>query len=415
MIREEKGFTMVELLITMVIFIFVMAAASQIFSGLLTQFKQQSKIAETNIEGVAGLEILRQDIENAGYALPWNVAEINDIDDDGNVWEHLAGYGESSVGGFSTTCNDASRNIDGDTYIGEAPRGICQVNNAGFNGSDYLVIKAMNVANNETDRKWTYLHVGNVKTVWTPDCENLNKIPAFTTSCQTSNDVRVIVVSPGFNQTNSRSLVVSSGAFFTNFDNTSAFAPGDNTETHILYGVDPVTDLRMPFNRTDYYIRSSNVPQRCASNTGVLVKAVVSHDDGDFDQPPDDDVQDELPLIDCVADFQVVFGVDTDTLVDGTINCYVDNLADVFATVDAENIRTRVKEIRIYLLAHEGQMDGSFNFQAPINPSSIRVGETGGNCTGGMLGRDFPLNGITDWQHYRWRVYTMVVNPINLR
>jgi len=122
-----------------------------------------------------------------------------------------------------------------------------------------------------------------------------------------------------------------------------------------------------------------------------------------------------------VADFQVVYGVDTDSTPDEILNCYVDNLADVFATVDAENIRTRVKEIRIYLLAHEGQMDRSFNFQAPINPSSIRVGEPstnvpGGNCTGAtVLGRDFDLNGITDWQNFRWKVYTMIVKPNNLR
>jgi hypothetical protein len=118
---------------------------------------------------------------------------------------------------------------------------------------------------------------------------------------------------------------------------------------------------------------------------------------------------------------QLVFGVDTDGTPDGEVNCYVDDLADVLVTVNAENIRTRVKEIRIYLLAHEGQIDRSFNFQAPINPSSIRVGEAsinvpGGNCTGAtVLGRDFNLNGITDWQNYRWKVYTMVVLPMNLR
>jgi prepilin-type N-terminal cleavage/methylation domain-containing protein len=44
MIKREEGFTLIELLITMVIFILVIAAGSQIFTGLLTQFKQQSKV-----------------------------------------------------------------------------------------------------------------------------------------------------------------------------------------------------------------------------------------------------------------------------------------------------------------------------------------------------------------------------------
>ena len=64
--KKEAGFTLIELLITMVVFVLVIAAGSQIFTGLLTQFKQQSKIAETNIEGTVGLEILKQDIGHAG-------------------------------------------------------------------------------------------------------------------------------------------------------------------------------------------------------------------------------------------------------------------------------------------------------------------------------------------------------------
>ena len=55
-ITNHAGFTLVELLITMVVFVFVIAAASGVFTGLLTQFKQQSKIAETKIEGIVGLE-----------------------------------------------------------------------------------------------------------------------------------------------------------------------------------------------------------------------------------------------------------------------------------------------------------------------------------------------------------------------
>ncbi len=72
-INREDGFTLVELIITMLIFVLIMAAASGVFTGLLTQFKQQSKIAETNVEGIVGLEILKQDLEQAGYGLPWNL------------------------------------------------------------------------------------------------------------------------------------------------------------------------------------------------------------------------------------------------------------------------------------------------------------------------------------------------------
>ena len=70
--RNSGGFILVELMITMVVFVLVIAGAAGIFAGLFTQFKQQSKITESNIEGVVGLDTLRRDIEHAGYGLPWS-------------------------------------------------------------------------------------------------------------------------------------------------------------------------------------------------------------------------------------------------------------------------------------------------------------------------------------------------------
>ncbi len=67
---QSGGFTLVELMITMIIFVLAIAAASQIFVGLLNQFKQHSNIAETNIEGIIGLEMLRADIQQVVLACP---------------------------------------------------------------------------------------------------------------------------------------------------------------------------------------------------------------------------------------------------------------------------------------------------------------------------------------------------------
>jgi hypothetical protein len=79
--------------------------------------------------------------------------------------------------------------------------------------------------------------------------------------------------------------------------------------------------------------------------------------------------------------------------------------ADYANTLTAAQIRGQIKEVRVYILAHEGQKDPDFEFQD--NP--VTVGEFG-------LGRDFNFvdNGITDWQNYRWKVYTLVVKPTNL-
>jgi prepilin-type N-terminal cleavage/methylation domain-containing protein len=412
MIKREDGFSLVELMITMVVFVFVIAAASQVFTGLLTQFKQQSKIAETNIEGIVGLEILRRDIEHAGYGLPWNVTGAN--------WSDLPNYIEAE----SISCTPNTNDFD--DAPNNAPKAILSRNNASFsgcgansifNGSDYLVIKAVNITRSDTTQRWTRLRSGN---------EKRNGL-----SGDNFDDTdRVIVISPGSTDANGMALVAySSGGttyWHTTYDATLNFAPADETETRVIYGLDPLDTTgepytrRMPFNRADYYIwrnststATDEVPDRCAPNTGVLIKAVIRQKNGQRENP--------LPLLDCVADMQVVFGLDTDATPDNVINCYVNNLADSLATVDAENIRNRIKEVRVYILAHEGQIDRAFTFTPPIPASSIRVGESsavlpGGSCTGvTVLGRDFDLSGITNWQNYRWKVYTLVVKPNNLR
>ncbi|MBU4319774.1 MAG: PilW family protein [Thermodesulfovibrionales bacterium] len=380
LLSTKAGFSLVELMITMVVFLIIIAAASGILTGMVTQFKQQSKIAETNIEGIIGLEVMRQDIEHAGYGLPW-------------VIPATVSYSEASAG-----YNDSPSN---------PPRAILSGNGAGFNGSDELIIKATNIARNTTAQKWTYLYFGNTKKTWTPDCENVNK----DSNCNTKNTVRVIVVSPGTTDANRKSLIVNSGSFFTQYGATSGFEPTDPTETQprIIYGIDPDTDLRMPFNRADYYISTSSVPQRCASNTGVFSKNVISHSNGSR--------ADNLPLLDCVADMQVVFGIDTTATPDGAVDCYVNNLSNAFV-VNAENIRNRVREVRFYILAHEGQYDRDFTYTT--NP--VRVGEDLPRCSPGasdeaVLGRSRDLSNpnITNWQNYRWKVYTMVVKPSNLR
>jgi hypothetical protein len=64
-----------------------------------------------------------------------------------------------------------------------------------------------------------------------------------------------------------------------------------------------------------------------------------------------------------------------------------------------------VKEVRVYILSHEGQSDRAFKFAS----SMITVGEFG-------LGRTFNLSATIGlgWENYRWKVSTIVVKPRNL-
>lgn len=396
MIKREAGFTLIELLITMVVFVLVIAAGSQIFSGLLTQFKQQSKIAETNMEGIVGLDMLRRDLEHAGYGLPWNIpsgttySEATSTTVCGSV--DPSNYNEATV---SSTTNP--------------PRGIVSGNGSctNPNSSDYLVIKAVNVATNNTSSKWTELiYASSCTAPYSNFAPNVCKRTWASSTEDLSNNDNVIAIYPGATSSTERLLKANSGAFSAvQFDSIpSTWLPTNSTDDsrRIVYGLNNGDAPTRPFNRGDYYISTSSVPQRCAPNTGVLVKAVMDYNGG-FNQ---------LPLLDCVADMQVIYCLDNDN--DGDCEVGVsgstDSYSDDISTQNAQWIRERVKQVRVYILAHEGQYDRNYTFNNfTCGANCITVGEFG-------LGRNFNLAASIggNWQNYRWKVYTLVVKPQNL-
>jgi prepilin-type N-terminal cleavage/methylation domain-containing protein len=377
--KKEAGFTLIELLITMVIFVLVLAAGSQIFTGLLTQFKQQSKIAETNIEGIVGLEILRRDIGHAGYGLPWIIpAGVT--------------YSEAS----STTVCGSANPINYNDAATNAPRATVSGNNNCTNNSDYLVIKAVTVATNDPSLKWTELiYASSCASPYNSFATNVCKRTWSSSTEDLLSSDKVILISTGATSATERLLMASSGAFeakkFSSSDISSSWLPSETDNIpRIVYGLNSGNAPKRPFNRADYYISTSNVPQRCAPNTGVLEKATMDYNGG-FNQ---------WPLLDCVADMQVIYRIDTNN--DGTI----DNTTDDISALTAQQIRDQVKEVRVYILAHEGQYDRNYTYPN----STITVGEFG-------LGSNFNLATTigTNWQNYRWKIYTLVVKPNNLR
>ena len=169
----------------------------------------------------------------------------------------------------------------------------------------------------------------------------------------------------------------------------------------MVYGISPANatnTLRAPFNRADYYISAANVPTRCATGTGVLVKATLNQATGN---------PDVMPILDCVADLQVIY--DLDTNVDGTIDIPVN---DISALTTPQDIRDQIKNVQVYILAHEGQKDTNFTFNNfNGGGTSVIVGRSA------ALGRAFDFDdiGITDYTNYRWKVYNISVETGNLR
>lgn len=327
MMGRRQGFTLIEVLIALVVMLLVMNAVSTFLvgvkgrGGVLNQFKQQSKIAQSGLDSIIGLEILRKDIEHAGYGLPWN---------------NLPAYNEAS---------EANPSILNDSP--NAPRGLVSINDPAFtlNNADYLVIKSSRVAMIDPAKKWTTLMSGDVKRAWTT-------IPANAENLAPQD--RVIVLSPGDKDTNWRSLVTAGGTFSTTYNSTAAFAPAALSGSRLIYGIDApdANPLRMPFNRADYSLSNANVPLQCAPNTGVLVKAVVKQVDGTLDTP--------LPLLDCVASMQVLYILDPG------------GPTDDISLLTAQQIREQVKRVQVSILAHEGRMDLAYTH----SPTNIPVAGT---------------------------------------
>lgn len=405
--REERGFTLVELLVVMAIFMIIMIITSDAFKTIANQSSQQSKSIESQIQGIVGLELLRSDIEQAGFGLPWvfqntmppvTYAEvITDSTIPTSFWP---------TGTNAASFNDAPSNV---------PRAIVS-GRTKFNedtsvtpptGSAYLVIKSTLAATNDTAKKWINISYANgtkYKTEWGAADRDF------------VNSEMVTVVKNSLNRTPAtRQLMASSSSVFSaTFGQHSSLVKNHlDGDSYVAYGINPSKALRMPFNRADFYIRrpTEKMPTSCMNSpgVGVLYKATVTHgidsDGGGIFDPV-------IPLLDCVADMQVVYGLDTS----GTgINTHIDTNDITKATgrdttMDtAASIRNNLREVRIYILAHEGKRDRFYTYPS----ETILVGEDFGGTT---KGRVFNLKNLLgdEYKYFRWKVYTIVLRPKNL-
>jgi hypothetical protein len=185
----------------------------------------------------------------------------------------------------------------------------------------------------------------------------------------------------------------------------AAFIPTGVQERFMAYGIkekeSPAVLPRMPFNRADFYvIRRPQDNPNCASGTGSLVKATLQHKDGKLDNSIS-------PLMTCVANMQVTFRLDRDG--DGSPDVTVNALADAFGTaLTALQIKQQVKEVRVYILAHEGPRDNAYRHET----QTITVGDP---IDG--LGKNVNLLSVvgnTSWRNYRWKLYSLIVKPRSL-
>ena len=159
-VRDTGGFTLVEMLVAMTIFLVIVMVTAASYRTVVNHSGQQSKSAETLSAGIVGLEVLRSDLKQAGFGLPWSFqaalapssyreaqVSANDLPAAG-FWP--ANPPPAPATYWVNSFNDAP---------GGLPRAIQSANTL-FNqqsgiGSKYLVIKSMLTGASPAARKWT--------------------------------------------------------------------------------------------------------------------------------------------------------------------------------------------------------------------------------------------------------------------
>jgi len=393
---NSGGFTLVELILVMGIMVMVLVISAGAFNTILTNSGRIFKSEESNIEGVAGLEMLRHDLQQAGYGLYSENGGFNYLE---------------AVDTLPAVNNDAPNNAPRPLVFNSGMDGTQSVNSyVPLAGTCYLSIKGTTVSRSLTAQRWTFMNMTSthssppVVNSWRSGADNL---------LSTDN---VVVVQKQFGVSPKATLVTNqSGGFYSTFSNT-AFKNLSTASNgmYLIYGVDNVP-LRFPFNRSDYFVATpavaTDLPASCAPGAGILYKTMVNHADGKLSY---------IPVLDCVLDLQVVLGWDTDG--DGTIDTWssadgsrvmgtasVATVQSALATANNNsitnlpNIRTNLKIVKVYVIAQDGKKDPAF-----VNNSPLALYDEQ------SLTRPGGLTLTAAQRNYRWKLYRIVVRPKNL-
>lgn len=444
---NNRGFTLIEMLITMVLVIVVIMITGSAFESILKSTGRLVSSEESNIEGVIGLEMFRHDLQQAGYGIPDTFLSPVPV------------YTEASTTVTTSPayiCNDAPSGVprpiasldslsgasDSNAEISSPDTGSADETSFSIlDDTDYLAIKATTVGQSKASKKWTYQNYSAESGVafsqkapnkWPNSEDNLKDNDMAIVVKRAFLDDGTITNTLIFNNNNT-AIADKYWPANPTVNMNNDFNPGNADPTYYLYGVDKYSahGLGMPFNRADYFVaRPATIPTTCASNTGILYKATVNHVDGRLNYKP---------LLDCVANMQVVFGWDVNS--DGLItesSAYGDTVsvsgtasgATIKAIMlDPIKIRKTLKYIKVYIMAQDGRKDMNFinNNIVMNNTYSVVVGDanTSSSNTSSSLSNSASNVSITKgytaaeltakgWLNYRWKIYRIVVKPKNL-
>ena len=402
---------MVELLVSMAIVLLIIGAAATAYLKLLRTYRTQGRLAESYMANLTGLEMLRYDIETAGFGLPASLSA-------GATYTEAS---DNSVPYTPANLNDSPNN---------PPRPLAHLDNAGANGSDVLTIKssAANVFNNPAGKKWSmvtnFTGTNPIVKLW--GVTTLDPVMDFKTG-----DRFIVLDNNGNLQPaagNWSCYTFNASAPNTGYySNASTIGNPNTQQVWYIYGLDSSEGAHnMPFNRVDYYLDkiTGQYPSSCAGSTYTLYRTVVDQASGKL--------LNKNPLVDCVRDFQVAFGIEPNGDPTQPIQ-WQKTLTIEGVPMNAAQIQQQLREVRVFVLFQEGLGDTSttpsFRFSGILNlgdqdiATSLDPGDypagtnTFQQLSSSALPGNVSLSSFTpagrDLQ-YRWKIIEISVKPMNL-
>jgi prepilin-type N-terminal cleavage/methylation domain-containing protein len=362
-----RGTTLTELLITLAIFSVVMTGIYSLYTMHVHHATREYKLAQSEIEMVIASNIIERDIMMAGYGL---------ADDYGGL---LFTPEPLSLGATDSIAPGSTNNPLGGKYP-----------TTGLAGTDalYMMGTALGIYS-RASQGWTYLRSRSPAEfqVWDDFREDVQ-----------AND-RVIYIEP-----NTKTMLADGAAWrfiYPSIPNLS----GNEGRGAILYGLSRPpqgsgSEIPRPYYVVQYRLggAAADMPKTCARGTRSLQRVEMTNGES------------TEPLLACVRDIQVAFGIDVSSPGDGTIDLW-DNGGVISASYDYRQIKDRLKQVRLYILVQNGNRDPDYlfaNTENRANPERIRVGDTDLGT-----GRDISLT--AEQRKYRWRLIPLTVTPRNHR
>ena len=378
--KKKSGFSIIELLIAIAIFTIIIAIPFEMFIKTLRTTTQQYEISKSSIEKLPVSEILTRDIETAGIGLPFKIN--NNIYSEVNSGVSFSLYTSFKPSLFNNSPSGVPKAIDGKVDPSS--------------GYSYLVLRSSVFGLSKSVNHWTYIFYDNETGTEKINIWNNNSISNYNNLRQ--ND-EVIILDAASREIKGASLFfkITKDASSSDTDPTNYGLPNLPQGNYIVYGISDKNDVSAPFNRIDYALYDEqNSNSLCAQGTHTLGKILFNNNSSGSIS--------KYPILRCVADFEVWFGLDNKT---NSITWTQD-----LTSLPASKVRGLLKRVVVFILIQNGQYDRNYTY--PYSSTFVGDSNLGIGHEFYFNKHGFLLTGIKSYKHYRWKLLEFVVKPMNL-